>query len=114
MTIVIRRAAELLKEGAVMLPETCPICGSPLYKLRDGRIVCPVHGEIMKIKSKKQETEIKVDTALDDLINAMILKVREFTSKVPTASKPDAEELSVWLRNLDLIIEIRNKLKIER
>ena len=114
MSNAIKRAAELLKEGAVMLPETCPICGSPLYKLRDGRIVCPVHGEIMKIKSKKQETEMKVDSALDDLINAMILKVREFTSKVPNASKLDAEELGQWLKNLDLAIEIRNKLKIER
>ncbi len=114
MSNAIKKAAELLKEGAVMLPETCPICGSPLYKLKDGRIVCPVHGEIMKIKSKKQETEMKVDTALDDLINAMILKVREFTGKISTASKLEAEELGIWLRNLDMAIEIRNKLKIER
>ena len=110
----VKRAAELLKEGAVMLPETCPICGSPLYKLRDGRIVCPIHGEIMKIKSKKQETEVKVDSALDDLINAMIIKVRDFTQRVPGATKVEAEELGIWLKNLELAIEIRNKLKVEK
>ena len=110
----VKRAAELLKEGAVMLQETCPICGSPLYKLKDGRIVCPIHGEIMKIKSKKEETAIKVDNALDDLINAMIIKVRDFTQRVPMATKFEAEELGIWLRNLDLAIELRNKLKVEK
>ncbi len=113
MVDVVKRAAELLKEGAVMLPETCPLCGSPLYKLRDGRIVCPIHGEIRKIKSKKEETEIKVDNTLDDLINAILEKVIDFTSKIPRATRIDAEELSVWLTNLQKAIEIRKMLDLE-
>ncbi|RLI09585.1 hypothetical protein DRO33_06535 [Candidatus Bathyarchaeota archaeon] len=35
-----RRAAEWLKEGARMLPEACPECGSPLFD-RKGEIWCP-------------------------------------------------------------------------
>ena len=112
MVDVVKRAAELLKEGAVMLPETCPLCGSPLYRLRDGRIVCPIHGEIRKVASKREETELKVDNTLDDLINAILEKVIDFTAKVPKATKLEAEELNVWLSNLEKAIEIRRKLNV--
>ncbi|ALU11910.1 hypothetical protein EYM_06090 [Ignicoccus islandicus DSM 13165] len=114
MVDVVKRAAELLKEGAVMLPETCPLCGSPLYKLKDGRIVCPIHGEIRKITSRREETEIKVDNTLDDLINAILEKVIDFTSKIPKATKLEADELNIWLSNLEKAIEIRRKLSISK
>jgi len=32
--------AKLLSAGAAMLSETCPKCGTPLFRLKDGNVVC--------------------------------------------------------------------------
>jgi len=45
--LAIKRMTELLRGGATMLGEHCPLCGSPLFRLRSGEIVCPVHGRVV-------------------------------------------------------------------
>jgi len=36
--------AELLSAGATMLSKSCPNCGSPLFRLKDGKILCATCG----------------------------------------------------------------------
>ena len=36
----IKRASELLLAGATMLQLSCPQCGDPIYKLKDGTMEC--------------------------------------------------------------------------
>ena len=36
----IERASELLLQGATMLQISCPQCGNPIFKLRDGTMRC--------------------------------------------------------------------------
>ncbi len=114
MSDPIKKAALLLREGATMLPETCPICGSPLYKLKDGRIVCPIHGEIRKIqKAVKPQTEAKKDAkdVISELIDMLLEKVDEAAGKAYRGGKEEAEELITWLKALDLSIELKKKLE---
>ncbi|RLG83278.1 MAG: hypothetical protein DRO18_08050 [Thermoprotei archaeon] len=33
---LIRKMTELLRSGAIMLDQACPLCGSPLFRLRSG------------------------------------------------------------------------------
>jgi len=37
---VVRKMANLMMQGAVMLDKTCPLDGLPLFRLRTGEIVC--------------------------------------------------------------------------
>ena len=48
----VKKAAELLRQGATMLEEPCPICKMPLFKLKNGDIVCPVHGKVYIAKNE--------------------------------------------------------------
>ena len=36
----IRRASELLLQGATMLQISCPQCSNPIYRLQDGTMIC--------------------------------------------------------------------------
>ncbi|HEU97496.1 MAG TPA: hypothetical protein ENO36_01385, partial [Fervidicoccus fontis] len=40
-----------------MLPHSCPICGSPLFKLKNGDIVCPIHGKVAIVSDESEIVE---------------------------------------------------------
>ncbi|BCS91728.1 hypothetical protein L3N51_00865 [Metallosphaera sp. J1] len=61
----VKRAAELLRQGATMLSESCPLCNSPLYKLKNGEIVCPVHGRVIIARDEEEEKKLKRGISLD-------------------------------------------------
>ncbi len=54
-----RKLAEALLKGWKMLPETCPVCGSPLFETPGGDVVCAVCGtEVILVGS---EEEVKIE-----------------------------------------------------
>jgi len=36
-----KEMGELLRRGARMMSKACPVCGTPLFRLKNGEIVCP-------------------------------------------------------------------------
>ncbi len=108
---VAKKSAMLLKEGAVMLPETCPICGSPLFKLRDGRIVCPIHGEIRKLKKQIEGKEEGLEEVINEVIDALKDKLRMSIPKIEGGRKNEAEEIYTWLKSLSVALDIKRNLK---
>ncbi len=108
---IAKKSALLLKEGAIMLPETCPICGSPLFKLKDGRIVCPIHGEIRKLKKKMEGKEEKLEEVIEDVIDALKDKLKLIIPKIEAGRKAEAEEIYTWLKALETAINVKKNLK---
>ena len=62
---LIRRMTELMRSGAVMLDQACPLCNSPLFRLKDGSLVCPIHGEVKVVKDEREAIEATTDAILD-------------------------------------------------
>ena len=105
---VAKRAAELLKQGAVMLPETCPLCGSPLFKLKNGDVVCPIHGKIILAKNEKEVTRVTEDEVIDKLVK----KVTDLISRrLENLSVDDLNDVKLMLEVLNLAEELRGKLE---
>lgn len=82
-THAIKKMAELLKSGATMLAETCPVkdCNLPLFKLKSGEIVCPIHGKIYLVKTEEEarkiEEELTIRTILDKLERNILRIINE-------------------------------------
>lgn len=36
----VRKMAQLLSGGATMLSKSCPKCGAPLFRTKDGKVIC--------------------------------------------------------------------------
>ncbi|NON62549.1 Sjogren's syndrome/scleroderma autoantigen 1 family protein, partial [Acidianus sp. RZ1] len=51
----VKKAAELLRQGAVMLTDSCPICNYPLFRTKSGDVVCPTHGKVYLVKNDEEE-----------------------------------------------------------
>ena len=64
---VMKKMADLLRAGATMLAETCPICGLPLFRLKSGEVVCPIHGRVYLVRDESEAARVEVEGVLEQL-----------------------------------------------
>ncbi len=103
----LQRMAELLRSGAVMLDQTCPICGLPLFKLRSGEIICPVHGSIRVVSTESEAISATTEAVLDELEKHVAYKVSELIREVSAGELELSDKYDDILKLLDIIEKIR-------
>ncbi len=103
----VKKMAELLKAGATMLAETCPVegCHLPLFKLPSGEIVCPIHGRIHVVKTEEEAREVTRKLVLSDILDKVENKALNILNDLLNEPRPDPGEISEWL---DVLIRIKN------
>ncbi|MEM0380501.1 MAG: Sjogren's syndrome/scleroderma autoantigen 1 family protein [Desulfurococcaceae archaeon] len=112
-TSPVKKMAELMKAGAIMLAETCPVegCRLPLFKLKTGEIVCPVHGRVYVVKSDEEALKIREEITLKttlDKLEEMVIK--HIYSRIES-DELETTELINLLEILERIYRIKNQLK---
>jgi len=109
----VKKMAELLKSGAAMLAETCPVegCNLPLFKLKSGEVVCPVHGRVFLVKTDEEarmiESEIGTKTILDKLERAVLKAINDELS----SSELDTDRIISYLEILERLYRIKSMLR---
>ncbi|MCE4600484.1 MAG: hypothetical protein F7C38_02825 [Desulfurococcales archaeon] len=106
---VVKKMAQLMMQGAVMLSETCPICGLPLFRLRSGEVVCPVHGRIIMVRSDEEAREVEVDSIVREVEHYAARKVQTLMED----GSPG--EILEWMRIIEAgerIREIRDRRRL--
>ena len=104
---VVKKMADLLRAGAAMLSERCPVCGLPLFRLRSGEIVCPIHGRVYLVKDESELSRIAVRGVLEELEKHAASRI---ASIVREAGNEDSsiERLRGWLDVLERTERILN------
>ncbi len=99
---VVKRMTRLVAEGATMLADTCPIDGLPLFKLKSGDIICPVHGKVWIVSSEAEAEEVEIDF--------IVRKVELHAAKrvYQSLNSDDASELIPWLNVIETVERIRS------
>ena len=92
---VVKKMAQLMLQGAVMLAETCPVCGLPLFRLRNGETVCPVHGRVLIVSSDEEAREAEIDATVREAAYYAAVKVRE------SLGRDDPEAVLRWLQVIE-------------
>ncbi|MEM1542398.1 MAG: Sjogren's syndrome/scleroderma autoantigen 1 family protein [Ignisphaera sp.] len=110
---VVKRSVELMRSGAILLAEVCPLCRSPLFKLRSGEIMCPIHGRVMVVKTEEEVAEASVIGVLTELekkiSNLLINRVKKISED--EASYDEARDIVMWLEAIERIERIKQMLK---
>jgi len=102
----IKRAAELLKQGATMLDMSCPIDGMPLFRLRSGEIVCPIHGKVYVIENESQMRQIQTQSTLERAEEVVVKSISVMTDKLKE-DPSDSDAAVQLIRLLDVLERIR-------
>lgn len=105
--------AELLKSGAVMLAETCPVegCVLPLFRLRSGEVVCPVHGRVYIVKTDEEVKEVYVKTHMSVVLEKLELQTLKIIETLTNNPDADPTDYIKWLEVLERIQRLKSLLR---
>lgn len=114
----VSKMVDMLRSGATMLAETCPVCRMPLFKLKSGDVYCATCEKRVLIVKGGEEGEVKVLqlSTIMELDRTIFSKLTELNELIKHES--DAERLYeltkylvAWLEALDRVRHIRKELE---
>jgi UPF0148 protein len=106
--------AELLKSGATMLQETCPECGTPLFR-KGKETFCPrCNKPVVIIQSAEQETRLMADRILETSEQTLLAKIQEVNLALKNETDPDrlvayGNALASWLSAIEKLRRLRSQ-----
>jgi UPF0148 protein len=116
--IEVKKMAELLKSGATMLPETCPECGTPLFR-KGSETFCPkCNKAVVIVRSAEQETRLMADRILEDSEQTLLAKIQEVSSVMKIEKDPEkliayGNALASWLEAVERVRRLMLQSKEE-
>jgi UPF0148 protein len=110
--IEVKKMAELLKSGAAMLPETCPECGTPLFRKGSETFCAKCNKPVVIIRSAEQETRLMADRILEDSEQTLLAKIREVNVAMKIEKDPEkllayGNALATWLGAIEKLRRLR-------
>jgi UPF0148 protein len=112
VSLEVKKMAELLKSGAAMLSETCPECGTPLFR-KGNETFCPkCNKPVVIIQSAEQETRLITDRVLADSEQILLAKIQELNIAMKNERNPEklieyGNALSSWLGSIEKLRRLR-------
>ena len=86
----VKKMAELLRRGATMLADSCPQCGSPLFKVGDD-IYCVKCDRRIVYATDEETVEVQaVKSLIPELRETLIRKLKALNELVETETDVDA------------------------
>ncbi|MCE4603447.1 MAG: hypothetical protein F7B20_00580 [Aeropyrum sp.] len=92
---LVKEMANLMMQGAIMLDKTCPLDNLPLFKLRNGDIVCPRHGKVVIVASEEEARDVEVEGIIREVRYRAAKKVLE------SMDDNDVAGMKEWLAVLE-------------
>jgi UPF0148 protein len=106
----IKRMADLLRQGATLTDLACPVCFSPLFRLRDGTLWCGKdEKKVIQVKEGEEPAKVSSSNAMDTLEATLLCKVQDLQGKIQLTE--DVEELQKLTNALSEILNSLEKVK---
>jgi len=105
--------ADLLRQGATLTDLTCPVCGSPLFRLKDRTLWCAKdEKKVIIVKEGEEPPKIESSSNLDKLEATLMAKVQEIQTKIQhTESVDELQKLTSALSELLDSLEKTKRIK---
>lgn len=102
--------AELLRQGATLTDLSCPACGSPLFRLKDGTLWCAKdEKKVIVVKEGEEPPKPAADKGLDALEATLMAKVQDLQVKIQRTENVD--ELQKLTAALSELLDSLEKVK---
>lgn len=108
----IKRMADLLRQGATLTELSCPVCASPLFRLKNGVLWCAKDEKKVIVVREGEEAEKVGNVAYDKLESILMSKIEDVQEKIQkTEDVDELQKLSVALSELLGNLEKISKMK---
>jgi UPF0148 protein len=109
----VKRMADLLRSGATMLQETCPVCATPLFRLGKDTFCPKCNRPVAIVKSAEEEVKLASQQVLDNLDQAILEKIAELNAAIKnehglTPLRELGEAVKTYLSVLDQVRKLRS------
>lgn len=105
----VKKMADLLRRGATMLANSCPQCGSPLFKVGDDIYCVKCDRRIVYSTSEKEVEAKTVKSLLPELRETLIGKLKVLNELVE--SETDIEALTRLANLMVLLLQSLHRLE---
>jgi len=110
--IEVKRMAELLKSGASMLQETCPQCGTPLFRRGTETFCAKCNRPVVIIRNAQDESRLMSDKILDSTEHTILNKIQQVNVALETETDPSrllayAKALKTWLETIESLRRLK-------
>lgn len=110
---IIKRMADLLRQGSTLTELACPACASPLFRLKSGELWCvKCEKKVIVVKDEEEIAKIKSAAALENLENTLLAKIQEVQNKMQ--QETSVEELQKLGATLSELLESLEKIRKTR
>jgi len=109
----VKRMADLLRSGATMLQETCPVCATPLFRLGKDTFCPKCNRPVAIVKSAEEEVRLASQQVLDNLEQVTLQKIAELQPAIKNEHglaplRELGEALKTYLSALEQIRKLRS------
>jgi len=109
---LVKRGANLLLQGAALTDLTCPVCSSPLFRLKDGTLWCAKDEKKVVVVKEGEEAPKQAPAptaAYDKLESTLMAKIQDIQDKIEKTQ--DMDELQKLTAALDQLLNSVEKIK---
>jgi len=102
--------ADLLRSGATLTEYSCPVCSSPLFRLKGDELWCAkCQKKVVVVKEGEQVTELTSLAALGEVESTLLGKIQEINKMI--REEGDIEHLQRLSNVLSTLLENLEKIK---
>jgi UPF0148 protein len=102
--------ANMLKQGATLTEYACPVCASPLFRLRDGTLYCAqCEKRVIVVKEGENPEEAAGALTMGTLETTLMSKIQEIQKKIEKEN--DIERLQKLSDTLNMLLENLEKVR---
>jgi len=106
----IKRMADLLRQGSTLTGLACPVCASPLFKLKSGDLWCAkCEKKVIVVKEGEEPAKVASSMVLENLEATILSKVQEIQNKMQ--HEENVDELQKLSKTLAELLENLEKVR---
>jgi len=106
----IKRMADLLRQGATLTDLACPVCFSPLFRLKDGTLWCGKdEKKVVVVKEGEEPPKPANNPTMDTLEATLMTKVANLQDRIQKTD--DVDELGKLTAALSEMLNSLEKIK---
>jgi UPF0148 protein len=109
----IKRMADLLRQGTTMTELACPVCASPLFRLKSGDLWCAkCEKKVVVVKEGEEPAKATSAMVMDTVEATLLAKVQEIQNKMQREENIEelqklGKALSELLENIERIRKVK-------